>query len=145
MTQATNNSDVDRLNKMLRGERAAVETYGKCIEKLGTSGRVAQLTSLKASHAGRVGKLTGKVTELGGKADTTSGAWGSFANLVEGSAAVFGEKSAIAALEEGEDHGKKDYADLDGLSEGARRFVQTELVPEQRRTHDALSAIKNAL
>ena len=145
MTQPTNKSDVERLNAMLRGERAAVETYGKCIEKLATSSRVAQLTSLKASHAGRVGKLTGKVVELGGRADMTSGAWGSFAKLFEGSAAVFGEKSAIGALEEGEDHGKKDYADLDGLSEGARRFVQIELVPEQRRTHDALSAIKSAM
>ena len=41
MTQPTNKSDVDRLNAMLRGERAAVETYGKCIEKLATSSRVA--------------------------------------------------------------------------------------------------------
>ena len=90
-------------------------------------------------------KLTSKITELGGDADTTSGAWGSLVKLVEGSAAVFGERAAVAALEEGEDHGKKEYAQLDKLSAETRRFVETELVPEQRRTHDALSSIKRAM
>lgn len=145
MQDGTNEKDIDRLNSMLRGERAAVETYGTCIEKLSGNAYASQLSSLKASHAGRVGKLSSKVAELGGKADTTSGAWGSFAKLVEGGAAVFGDKAAIAALEEGEDHGKKEYADLDGLTASTRSFVQTELVPEQRRTHDALSAMKKSM
>ncbi len=140
----TNKEDIDRLNAMLRGERSAVETYAQCIEKLANSRFVTQLAELKASHAARVEKLTGRITQAGGEAATTSGAWGAFAKLIEGGATVFGEKAAVAALEEGEDHGKKDYADLEGLSADVRMFVQTELIPEQQRTHDALRSIKRA-
>ena len=145
MTNPAKENDLDQLNSMLRGERSAVETYAQCIEKLATSRFAPELSPLKASHATRVGKLTGKITELGGDADTTSGAWGSFVKLVEGGAAIFGERAAVAALEEGEDHGKKEYAQLEKLSADTRRFVETELVPEQRRTHDALSSIKRAM
>ncbi|MBC8068146.1 MAG: DUF2383 domain-containing protein [Deltaproteobacteria bacterium] len=145
MTEATAERDVDRLNAMLRGERAAVETYTQCIEKLNGSGIATQLATLKSSHAARVVKLTSRINLLGGAADTTSGAWGAFAKLVEGGAAVFGEKPAIAALEEGEDHGKKDYADLEDLTDSTRSFVVTELVPEQKRTHDAMRAIKHSM
>lgn len=145
MSNPAKQFDLDRLNSMLRGERAAVESYDQCIAKLANSRFAPQLSPLKASHATRITKLTGKITEMGGEADTTSGAWGSFVKLVEGGAAMFGERAAVAALEEGEDHGKKEYAQLDKLSEDTRRFVEMELVPEQRRTHDALSSIKRAM
>ncbi len=152
MTQAnavhtSNDRDVDRLNAMLRGERSAVETYAQCIEKLDAQGSTlgAQLRTLQASHAARVGRLSQRVSQLGGTADTDSGAWGTFAKLVEGGAAVFGEKAAIAALEQGEDHGKKIYEDLDGVGETTRQFVLRDLMPEQRRTHDALAAMKRSM
>lgn len=144
MTQATKQQDIEQLNGMLRGERAAVETYKQCIEKLGDDGIGQQLGELRSSHSARVGKLTARVVMLGGEADMNSGAWGTFAKAVEGSAAIFGKAAALAALEEGEDHGKKLYTKLDGLTEGTRTFVQTELVPEQRRTHDALNALKSS-
>jgi hypothetical protein len=145
MTKPAKEQEIDQLNSMLRGERAAVESYAQCIEKLATSRFAPQLAPLKASHASRVSKLTSRITQMGGEADTTSGAWGSFAKLVEGGAAMFGERAAVAALEEGEDHGNKEYAQLDKLSMDTRRFVETEIVPEQRRTHDALASIKRSM
>lgn len=145
MTQATKEHDIEQLNGMLRGERAAVEAYEMCIEKIERAEMKRQLADLRTSHSARVGKLTSRVVMLGGQADMTSGAWGTFAKAVQGSAGVFGEAAAIAALEEGEDHGKKTYAKLDDLTEVTRAFVQTELVPEQRRTHDALNALKAAI
>ena len=88
-------------------------------------------------------KLVQRIAMLGGEPARSSGAWGAFAKLAEGGARIFGTDAAIAALEEGEDHGKKDYArDLDDLSYPTRQFVQVELVPEQTWTHDALSALK---
>lgn len=145
MTEATTERDIDRLNAMLRGERSAVETYEQAIAKLGGNGLSAQLTPLKSSHAARVVKISGRISMLGGQADSTSGAWGAFAKLVEGGAAVFGDKPAIAALEEGEDHGKKEYADLDDLTDATRSFVVAELIPEQQRTHDAMRSIKKSM
>src|SRR5437763_16680602 len=105
---------VDSLNELLRGEISAVETYRQAIEKLGGSATRRQLEDCRRSHEGRVAKLRDHVARLGGEPAKESGAWGAFARLFEGGAKVFGERAAVAALEEGEDHGLKLYrADLD--------------------------------
>ena len=75
----------------------------------------------------------------------SSGPWGSFAKVVEGTAKVLGEKAAVAALEEGEDHGLKDYTkDMDKLDAQCRTIVG-QLIPLQQQTHDRLSALKRRL
>jgi hypothetical protein len=62
---------------------------------------------------------------------------------VEGSAKVFGESAAIAALEEGEDHGRDDYrSDIDELTPATRAFITKEIIPEQELTHQILSGLK---
>jgi uncharacterized protein (TIGR02284 family) len=143
MDTSTNDTDIKRLNTLLRGERSAVETYQQCIEKMQQSPMVQQLRTLMTSHDMRVHKLSARITQMGGQPDDSSGAWGSFAKLVEGGAKAFGEKAAISALEQGEDHGIEEYTEeLEDLTPPTRRFVETELVPEQQRTHNTLSAIK---
>jgi uncharacterized protein (TIGR02284 family) len=137
--------DIDQLNSFLKGERSAVETYEQCIQKMDDPMVRQQLETLRGSHAQRVAKLATRIASLGGTPANDSGMWGAFAKLVEGGAKIFGRDAAIAALEEGEDHGKNDYArDLDKLTPATRQFVISELVPEQRRTHDALAALKKA-
>jgi len=75
-----------------------------------------------------------------------SSTWGAFAKLVEAGAKAFGEKAAIAALEEGEDHGLRLYkGDLDKLDAASRVFVETEMLPAQEQTHRTLSALKHAM
>ena len=138
-------NDVKKLNSLLRGEIAAVETYDQCIEKMKDSATVVELRELRSSHQRRVEQLQQQIIALGGQPDQSSGAWGAFAKLVEGGAKVFGESAAISALEEGEDKGKRDYADIDDLSPTVRTFVQSVLMPEQKRTHDALSRIEHRM
>ncbi|MCX4243411.1 DUF2383 domain-containing protein [Paraliomyxa miuraensis] len=135
--------DINKLNSFLRGEISAVEAYDQCIEAMKDATVVAQLRKLKASHEYRVGQLTQRIQALGGQPAKGSGAWGSIVKLVEGGAKAFGESAAISALEEGEDHGKKDYADLSDLSMASRDFVNRVLVPEQQRTHDILSQLQH--
>jgi uncharacterized protein (TIGR02284 family) len=139
--------DIDQLNSFRRGELAAVETYDQALEKLGREPRVAPvLRDCRDSHQERAAMLRREIEKMGGKAANDSGAWGSFAQMVEGSAKPLGKKAAIAALEEGEDHGRDDYrSDLDELSPDVREFVQNQLLPEQLRTHQALSDLKHAL
>ena len=73
----------------------------------------------------------------------SSGPWGAFAKVVEGGAAAFGEKAAIYALEEGEDHGRNNYKrDTKDLDPDAQNWVNTQLFPEQLRTHQAMSTLK---
>jgi demethoxyubiquinone hydroxylase (CLK1/Coq7/Cat5 family) len=138
--------DITQLNSFLRGEISAVETYDQCLAKVDTEHIVTQLRALRASHIRRAQMLTARIRMLGGEPSVNSGLWGGVAKLMEGSAAVFGEKAAISALEEGEDHGLADYRrDLGKLSPVQRQFVEVELLPEQERTHAILSRIDYSL
>ncbi len=137
---------VDALNGFLRGEISAVETYRQAIEKLGAGATQLQLEDCRRSHEQRIAKLREQVARLGGEPARDSGAWGGFARLVEGGAKAFGERAAVAALEEGEDHGLKLYrGDLDKLDATARQFVESDLLPAQERTHQFMSTLKRTL
>jgi demethoxyubiquinone hydroxylase (CLK1/Coq7/Cat5 family) len=125
---------------------SAVETYRQALEKISSGGTRLQLEQCRRSHEERVALLRQSITSSGGQPTATSGAWGSFAKLAEGGAKVFGEKAAIAALEEGEDHGVKLYRnDLEKLDASAQELVRTNLLPAQERTHRALSDLKHTL
>lgn len=139
--------DLDLMNSFLRGELSAVETYDQALEKLADEPSIAGiLRECRDSHARRVSTLKREIARLGGEASDDSGIWGGFAKLVEGGAKAFGKKAAIAALEEGEDHGRDDYQrELRELGPEAREFVESKLLPEQLRTHDELSALKKRM
>ena len=127
------NQSVDKLNEFLRGEISAVETYRQALEKITESSTRVQLEQCRRSHEERVALLRRSITEVGGKPAASSGPWGSFAKLAEGGAKLFGEKSAIAALEEGEDRGLKLYTqDVDKLDAQASRIVRTESAASAR-------------
>jgi uncharacterized protein (TIGR02284 family) len=139
-------NNVDQLNSFLRGEISAVETYRQALEALDKSAHRPQLMQCKQSHEQRVTLLTQQIRSLGGEPASSSGAWGAFAKLVEGTAAALGEKAAIAALEEGEDHGNADYGrDVDKLDPAVRSMVAQQIVPLQRKTHAEMSALKKKL
>ena len=138
------NKNVTQLNSFLRGEISAVETYRIGIEKLDPgSAALTVLYAAMKSHERRVMKLQEKIRSLGGRPDEGSGAWGAMVKALETSAAVLGDKVAISVLEEGEDHGLKDYRkDLDNLDPDARMLVTSELLPQQEETHQKLSTLK---
>ncbi len=140
-------SSVEKLNSYLRGELAAVETYKMALEKLDMSSPLrAEVENNMMSHQDRVDALCDAIVAIGGKPSTGSGPWGVWAKTVEGAAKIFGEKAAISALEEGEDHGLKDYKrglDDDDLDGESRSMLTSRLLPEQQETHDRMSALKH--
>ena len=144
--EKTTEGTLKHLNSFLRGELAAVETYRLAINKMDHSPHLALLENCERSHAARVRILTDEVRRRGGEPSEASGPWGTFAKLFEGSAAMLGEKAAIAALEEGEDHGRDDYRrDLPDLDPAARQTIEADVMPEQNRTHQAMSSLKRTL
>lgn len=144
--QTDTKDDITQLNSFLRGELSAVETYDQAIAKLGDDPAVrGKLENCRTSHQLRATLLREEILRRGGEPAEGSGPWGAFAQLVEGGAKLFGKKAALAALEQGEDHGRDDYkAELAGLNPDLRRFVEAKLLPEQLRTHDALSGLARA-
>lgn len=145
--QTTSRTDtVDQLNSFLRGELSAAESYREALAKLPSAISRSTLEDCARSHQDRANLLTSEVRRLGGQPAESSGAWGTFAKLVTTGAQAFGEKAAIAALEEGEDHGRNDYQrDINDLSAEARSFIERQVLPEQLRTHRAMSTLKKSL
>jgi uncharacterized protein (TIGR02284 family) len=140
------NTDVETLNSFLRGEISAVETYRQAIGHVSDDKIRGQLEDCLHDHEHRVETLRERIERLGGTPSGGSGVWGTFAKLVQAGADVLGEKAAVQALEEGEDHGLADYQrDLDKIHGEARRLVRMELLPAQKRTHERLSRLKKTI
>ena len=130
--------DVDTLNHLLRGEIAAVETYDQAIKKFSDPAdrSVANaLTRIRDEHARTVSTLKSRVTAAGGSPSEGAGAWGVFANAVQGAAKVLGPETALAALKQGELHGIDDYEKAikdDDVSSETRSLFSSQLLPPCR-------------
>lgn len=136
---------VDKLNGMLKGELSAVETYRQALEKVQDSNAKEVLKANHMCHSGRVDSLVQKINEFGGKAADTSGAWGAFAKLIEGGATVFGDKSAVSVLEEGEDKGLADYKKLLEDSNPDVKACAASLLSKQEGTHAKMRDLKHSM
>ena len=108
-TTTISTTDVNALNSLLRGEMSAIETYRQALEKVGTDSGAQDLHRFAKDHRDAADQLWRHVEDHGGKPSEGSGAWGSWAKTVEGTAKLFGNAAALKALKEGEEHGLKDY------------------------------------
>jgi bacterioferritin (cytochrome b1) len=137
---------ISQLNSFLRGELSAVETYRLALRAMTSFIGDGRLAECMRSHEVRVQVLREQIRRLGGKPDDTSGAWGTFAALLEDGAATMGEKLAVAVLERGEDHGLRDYrSDIVKLEPEIRKVVEQQVLPAQIETHRTLSSLKRQL
>ena len=71
---------------------------------------------------------------MGGEPSKSSGVWGSFAKLVEGTAKMLGETTAIATLKVGEERGQTEYEEalLDGhVHVECKQLIRGKLLPRQ--------------
>src|SRR6187402_1524845 len=88
---------VRQLNSFLRGEISAAETYRMAIDKAGDSennaANVGLLREIQEEHGRAAQAIRDRIRELGGEPSDSSGAWGAWAKLVEGTASVFGGDS----------------------------------------------------
>jgi hypothetical protein len=135
---------VAALNELLKGELSAVESYDKAMPAVDDEPRVrADLLECRASHEERAQRIREAVLQMGGEPARGSGAWGLFARSISGGARALGWKTVVSTLEEGEDHGLKEYKDaLPHLDPGLQHLISNELYPQQVRTHSVLSALK---
>jgi uncharacterized protein (TIGR02284 family) len=123
---------IDICNRLLRGERSAVETYDKALEKYGDESAAIELSRIRDEHAEAVSSLEKNVRSMGGEPDHEAGAWGAFANTVQQSANLLGENSAIESLQTGEKTGRNDYEkalDDDDVMTDCKELIRSRLLP----------------
>lgn len=127
---------INTCNAMLRGELSAIEAYTQVIEKFSPDVENGTLEGIRADHLANAESLRRLVGKFGEKPATSSGPWGSFATTVEGVANLFGESTALMALQQGEEHGIRSYKkalDDDALSETVKDLIRDTLLPAQRQ------------
>ena len=140
----TRDASLAKLQECLRSELSATETYELALKSVSHVGLHRTLQEILVSHARRTTLLREKITGLGAEAPTDSGVWGAFARAFQIGADLLGDRLAIAALEEGEDRGVELYSkDLAECDLKTRKLIDTDLLPEQRRTHDLCRTLKS--
>jgi len=104
---------LDEMNKLLRSELSAVETYQQALEreqqKFGQEAELQRLNVILTEHQQAASELRTQIQQLGGTPVQDSGAWGTWSKIVMGTATLLGDKAALRALKEGEESGLKEY------------------------------------
>lgn len=138
---------IDVCNKLLRGERSAVETYDKAIEKFGSQPVSTDLHRLRDEHLNAVNTLEENVRSMGGHPDESAGAWGAFANVIQSTANLFGEGSALEALQRGEQSGQGDYQnalDDEEVMPECKNLIHGCLLPRTNEHIEMLGRLQKA-
>lgn len=131
-----NEQSVEQLNRLLRGELSAIETYEQALQKVKDVSATDTLRRIAEDHRTAADLLRQHVSLFGGTPDHDSGAWGVWARTVEGAAAILGDTVALKALKEGEEHGLKEYQDVasdENLAFQCRNLINSDLMTRQRQ------------
>jgi len=138
---------VQTLNRLLRGELSAVETYSQALAQVGDEVGGTALCDIARQHQDAVEVLRQHIIRFGGEPDTSSGVWGAWAAAVMVTAKLFGNRAAWEALLHGEEHGISEYESAledEALPEECRDLLETRLLPAQRRHVTMLQTIQQA-
>jgi uncharacterized protein (TIGR02284 family) len=121
------------LNRLVRGELSAIETYQQALDKMRDAPEATELQAIETDHRKAVRTLRDQVLQRGGTPDHDSGAWGTWAKFVEGTARIFGNTAALEALRQGEQHGIKEYEramETDELDAESFKLIRNRLLPQ---------------
>lgn len=143
----------DTVNRLLRNELSSVETYRQILDKFRQDfGHVAAFQDLDAvyrDHEDTVRILETQVEQLGETPVRDSGAWGSWAKIVLGSAQLLGDKAALKALQEGEKSDARDYRRASqeeaDMSLEVKRLIQNNLLPRAQAHIQVLDSLMQGL
>src|SRR4051794_13144763 len=123
------------LNRLIRGELSAVETFRPALDKMKDAPEATELHAMMVEHRAAVQALREHVLHCGGTPANSSGPWGTWAKLVEGAAQIFGNAATLKALKEGEEIGIQDYERFlqdENADHDCKELVRTQLLPQGR-------------
>lgn len=143
--------NVATVEKLLKDELSATETYQKAVEELSFPGGQFMKNSIApmlGDHKTAVSLLQEQIVKLGGTPPKTSGTWGSWPKLVLENAELLGKRSALKVLIEGEVKGETYYTEAlkdSTLSADFRSLIETKLLPNQQLHIRSLDRVLEAI
>lgn len=143
--------NVNTIEKLLKGELSATETYQKALDELNFPGGKFMTNSLMpmfVDHKAAVSMLQEQVVKLGGTPQKSAGLWGSWPKLIFEGANLSGKHSAVEVLLEGEKVSEENYAAAlkdPALSADIRKLIETKLLPTQQSHVRSLDRVLEAI
>lgn len=125
------NEDID---KVLRGEYSAVQSYKQVIDKIEEEPELQELEKFKIHHDLAVEFWKSEARVEGKIPEATSGVWGKAVEAFVGTSKILGNTTALAALKNGEKHGLETYTEmLDSvnLTVAQKGKIRDTFIPKQ--------------
>jgi bacterioferritin (cytochrome b1) len=137
MNTTRQNSAIDELNTLLRGEIAAAETYKMAIDTFGDPKQwpCDTLKDLQRDHGRAAQELRSRIEALGGEAADDAGGWGQIARAIQSVADIMGDDKALQALRSGEHDGLTTFEQAlrdEKLDDVSAQLVRDDLIPAQQ-------------
>lgn len=123
-----------QMDDLIRGEMAAVKSYSTMLDDMKEGAERSKLEKIRADHENAVSKLKGFATKEVIEDTKSAGAWGTFATTWTSGAKVAGNKTALKALTQGEEHGIEEYKEaLDDktIQPELKQMIRTQFIPKQ--------------
>lgn len=136
----------DACDRLLQGERTAVQCYATVLRRFGSDPRIDPLKFIKAQHEASVQELELIASPFGTPSEFLKGTWGASPDSVDTAKSLFGERSVIDCLLSGERALKTSYEGI--FSDSACRdpllhsLFSIVLLPRSQRHVIALERLK---
>lgn len=134
MTKDSTVMGASQLDDLIRGEMAAVKAYDQVISKIKDEAEAKKLKMIKESHVTAIEKLKSYGSKDVQEDTKSAGAWGTFAKVYTGGASLLGDKTALKALKQGEEHGVREYKEAlndDSIKPELKEVIRTQFLPKQ--------------
>ena len=143
--------NVITIEKLLKDELSATETYQKALEELNFPSGKFTSNSLKpmfGDHKEAVSMLQAHLVKLGGTPNSSAGYWGTWPKIVFEGASLSGKRPAIKVLLDGEKAGEAHYVEAlknSTLSSDIRTLIEKKLLPSQQSHIRSLDRVLDAI
>ncbi|MGJ0430489.1 DUF2383 domain-containing protein [Methylobacter sp.] len=140
-------ASIDKVEKLLKNELAAAETYHKALEKFEEENQrreIVYLEPIYEEHTEAVSELQEKIQQMGGTPTSDSGLWGSWSEAVMSGAELLGKDAMLNALLAGEKSGLDDYeqaAQDPEMPTEVSALIQAKFVASQQENIRALNRL----
>lgn len=136
--------EVEQMAQILRGEVSAMEAYTQVMQKVKNGAEAHRLEEFLNDHRKAVTYWKSQVEKMNVDIPFSSGPWGDVVEAFIGSAKILGNRVALKALQEGEEHGLEEYKDAlenPDLSLEHKKNIKETFIPNQERHITSISAM----
>ena len=125
--------DLRTLNKLLRGELSAIDSYNRGLSSFEDMVIAEELSRISADHQKAAATIRGYIEASGGEPAESSGAWGTIATTLTDAAKLLGPETVLQTLRRGELIGISEYTsalDNEAIAPQCKQEIRDNFLPK---------------